>query len=86
MFAKVGDAMIWQENAVKLLGIIIDAGVKFNKNVKVICKKASQKLNAILRMANILTEYKRKLQSCNCNVFVSQFNYFPLIWIFLTNL
>ena len=60
MFATVGEAMIWQKNAVKLLGIIIDSGLNFKKHVKVICKKASQKLTIILKMANILSEYKRK--------------------------
>jgi hypothetical protein len=54
MFAKVGDALIWKENAVKLLGLIIDSGLTFNNHVKEICKKASQKLTAIIRMANLL--------------------------------
>ena len=55
MFAKVGDALIWEENAVKLLGLIIDSGLTFNNHVKAICKKALQKLTAIIRMANILS-------------------------------
>ena len=80
MFAKVGDALIWEENAVKLLGLIIDSGLTFNNHVKAICKKASQKLTAIIRMANILSEYKRKLLIKT--FFESQFNYCPLIWMF----
>ena len=80
MFAKVGDALIWEENAVKLLGLIIDSGLTFNNHVKAICKKASQKLTAILRMANIRSEYKRK--SLIETVFEWQCNYCSLIWMF----
>ena len=43
MFAKVGDTTIWEENAVELLGLIIDSGLTFNKHVKETCKEASQK-------------------------------------------
>ena len=56
------------------------SGLTFNNHVKAICKKASQKLIAIIRMANILSEYKRKLFIKT--FFESQFNYFPLIWMF----
>ena len=40
MFAKVGDALILEENAVKLLGLVIDSGLTFNNHVKAIYKKA----------------------------------------------
>ena len=46
MFATVGDALIWEVSA-KLLGIIIDSSLTFNDHVKMICKKASQKLTGI---------------------------------------
>ena len=40
MFAKVGDAIIWEEYAAKLLGILIDSNLSFNDHVKMICKTA----------------------------------------------
>ena len=80
MFANVGDALLWEENTAKLLGILIDRDLSFNDHVKMICKKASQKLAAISRLANILSKDKRKLLIRT--FFESQFNYCPLIWIF----
>ena len=80
LFAKVGETLIWEENAIKLLGLIIDSGLTFNNHVKAICKKASQKLTAIIRMSNILSEYKRKLLIKT--FFELQFNYCPWIWVF----
>ena len=53
--------MIWEENAVKLSGLITDHELTFDTNVRTICKKASQKLTAILRLANILSDHKRKV-------------------------
>ena len=41
---------IWGENAVKLLGILIDSNLTFNDHLKIICKKASKKLTAISRL------------------------------------
>ena len=43
MFASLSDETIWEENAVKLLGILIDSNLTFNDHLKIICKKASQK-------------------------------------------
>ena len=42
MFSKVGDAMIWEEYAANLLGILTDSNLSFNDLIKMICKKASQ--------------------------------------------
>ena len=73
MFASVGDAIIWEENSVKLLGIFIDSNSSFNEHVKTICRKASQKLTVLLRMANILAGEQHKVL---VNTFLdSQFNY-----------
>ena len=80
MFASVGDAIIWEENSVKLLGIFIDSNLLFNEHVKTICKKASQKLTVLLRMANILPGEQCKVLVNS--FFDSQFNYCPLLWMF----
>ena len=80
MFATVGDALIWVEVSAKLLGIIIDSSLTFNDHVKMICKKASQKLTGISRMSNFMSETKRKVLIQT--FFESQFGYCPLIWMF----
>ena len=49
------------KNSVKLLGFIIDSALTFNNYVQMICKKASQKLTAIVRLANIISEKKSKV-------------------------
>ena len=61
MHASVGDALLWEENSVKLLGLIIDSELTFNSYVQMMCKKVSQKLTAILRLANIISEKKKKV-------------------------
>ena len=80
MFASLSDETIWEENAVKLLGILIDSNLTFNDHLKIICKKASQKLTAISRFCHILSENKRIILLKT--FFESQFNYCPLIWMF----
>ena len=80
MFAKVGGELLWEEHSAKLLGIIIDSSLKFDNHVKMICKKASQKLTAISRMSHYLSQIKRTVLIRS--FFESQFNYGPLIWMF----
>ena len=46
MFANVGDAKIWEEQRVKLLGII-DSKLNFNTYVETILKKVGKKLTAL---------------------------------------
>ena len=60
MYAKVGDAPLWEEHSVKLLGLFIDSDLSFHGHVKVLCKKAAQKL-AIARLANVISEHTRKV-------------------------
>ena len=80
MFAKIEDTLLWEENSAKLLGIIIDSALTFDDHVKMLCKKASQKLTAVSRMSNFMTKNKRRLLIRT--FFESQFNYCPLIWMF----
>ena len=70
--ASVGDAKIWEESSAKLLGILIDSNLSFHSHVKMIVKKASQKLTGILRLIPYLSERKRKLLIKT--FFESQFN------------
>ena len=80
MYASVGDALIWEENSVKLLGLFIDSKLTFDIHLQTICKKASQKLTAILRLANITSQEKRIIMLKT--FFESQFSYCPLLWMF----
>ena len=64
----------------KLLGITIDNKLRFNEHVSGLCKKASQKLHALARVANYMNTNKR---SMIMKAFItSQFGYCPLVWMF----
>ena len=83
MYASVGDVLLWEEHSVKLLELFIDSELSFDNDVKIICKKTSQKLTATLRLANILSVEKRKLLLKT--FFESQFSYCPWLWMFCSH-
>ena len=63
----------------KLLGITFDCKLKFYKHIEDICQNASQKLNALTRLALYTgTTKKRILMNAS---FKSQFNYCLLVWM-----
>ena len=79
MIANIGNEQIIESNIVKLLGISIDSKLSFNDHLNNICKKASNKLNALSRQCAILPFEKRKVLM---HAFIiSQFNYCPLVWM-----
>ena len=49
----------------KLLGITFDCKLKFNKHIGDICRKASQKINALARLAPYMGITKRRIISFN---------------------
>ena len=64
----------------KLLGIKIDSKLMFDSHVKFLCKKASQKLNALSKVIYQLNFNQRKLI---VNAFIkSQFSYARIVWMF----
>jgi len=64
----------------KLLGIKFDNSLCFDDHVSGIVKKASNKLNALARVANYMNFDKRRLVM---KAFItSQFGYCPLVWMF----
>ena len=65
---------------VKLLGITIDSKLQLHNHVAGICKKASQKVKALSRIAEILQ--KAKANILYKTFLKSVFNYCPLIWMF----
>ena len=56
---NIGKDLIWESNGVKLLGIAIDIGLKFDKHVLKFCSKANQKLSGLSRMTKLLSFNKR---------------------------
>ena len=64
----------------KLLGILIDRDLSFDKHIKSLCRKAGQKLNALARISNY-PKLDQKLLII-ISIIKSQFSYYQLIWVF----
>ena len=78
--SNIGGMAISNSIYEKLLGIHIDNKLTLEPQVRSLCKKASQKLNAFARISFSLKLDKRKLL---LNAFItSQFSYAPAIWMF----
>ena len=59
---------------------LIDSELSFDQHISSICSKASKKLYALGRIASFMSFNKRRTLM---KAFIeSQFNYFPLIWMF----
>ena len=77
---NVGEVEISNSKCETFQGIKIDSKLMFDSHVKSLCKKASQKLNALSRVAYQLDFNQRKLLM---NAFItSQFSYAPVVWMF----
>ena len=63
----------------KLLGIRFNSNFRFDDHVASLCKKASQKLNALTRVAQYMNLAQRRsiMKAFIC----SQFGYCPLVWM-----
>ena len=77
---KLGNETITTSNSVKLLGVIIDKNLNFTDHVSNLYKKGNQKLHALARISQYLTEDKLKI--IMKTFITSQFNYAPLTWMF----
>ena len=78
--ANINNISIESSTCEKLLGIKIDGKLKFDKHVESLCNTASQKVNALARIASYMNFSQRKLIM---NSFItSQFGYCPLVWMF----
>ena len=76
---QIGESLIEITNCEKLLGVKIDSKLSFDKHIKTICKKASNKLRALAGVATYMGIEKKKVLMNS--LFNSQFNYCPLIWM-----
>ena len=78
--ANISEFEIESTKKEKLLGISIDITLSFEHHITSLCKKASQKLHALARIAHYMDFEKRR--SLMKAFVISQFNYCPLIWMF----
>ena len=66
-------------NCEKLLGIYIDINFSFEYHINRICRKVSQKLHALSRIAKYISEDKKRMLFKS--FIISQFNYSPIVWM-----
>ena len=65
---------------VEVLSITIDRNLNFKGHIKNICRKAGQKLGALLRISSHINTDKKSL--LYKSMIKSQFAYCPLVWMF----
>ena len=65
---------------VKMLGVHIDSKLNFNLHIDIICKSASNQLNALVRLKRYL-DHEESFVLVNSFIY-SNFNYCPLVWMF----
>ena len=76
---KIKNETITSISNEKLLGILFNNKFDFDEHVTSLCRKTSQKLNALARVAQYMNLAKRRLIM---NAFIySQFIYCPLVWM-----
>ena len=77
---NIEEVCIKSSKCEKLLGVNVDNNLTFETHVESLCKKASQKLNTLLRVTRSINFDQRKLL---LNAFItSHFPYAPVIWMF----
>ena len=67
-------------NEEETLGVPVDRKLTFYQHIKKMCRKAGQKLRALLRLSLYLYTNKRK--TIYTIMVKSQLNYCPLVWMF----
>ena len=78
--ANIDNHTIISENKNEPLGIILDSKLTFEDHINNLCKKASQKVNALTRIAPYMCLEERK--TVMKTYIASQFGYCPLVWMF----
>ena len=77
--SDIDNNIIESEEKQELLGVIIDSRLTFEEHVNNLCKKASQKLNALARISSYMDIPKRRI--IFKSFITSQFGYCPLVWM-----
>ncbi len=57
----INNTRIERESQVKLLGVIIDDKLKFNKYIDVLCKNANRQINVLYRFRNVFNIEEREV-------------------------
>ena len=70
---------ITNEKIVKLLGVTVHNKLTFEPHLNLICKKVSQKSNALARISKFVLQ--KKLRVIIKALIMSQFSYCPLVWM-----
>ena len=77
--ANINENRISNTRFEKPLGVTFDNQLNFNHHISKICKTASNKLHALARVSHYMDEDKRRILFNS--YLLSQFNYYPLIWM-----
>ena len=80
IYITVLNQRIYNSNSAKILGIVFDNKLEFEKYISKICNEASKKISALARIAPFMNESKRK-KLMNA-FFKCHFSYCPLVWMF----
>ena len=75
------DLALKNSKEVGILGIILNRSIGFNTHIKNICRKAGQKLSALLRISPYLDQ-RRKVFLLYKSLIKCQFNYCSIVWMF----
>ena len=77
--ALVGNHVIENSKQQKLLGVLLDNNLNFEKHISNLCTKASQKLSALCRVSSYMSTGQKRIIM---KAFISsQFGYCPLVWM-----
>ena len=77
---KVKNETVTNSSNQKLLGILFNNKFDFHEHVTSLCRKASQKLNPLQRVAHYVNLAQSRL-IINAFIF-SKFGYCPMVWMF----
>ena len=76
---NIKDSLISNEKIVKLLGETVDNKFSFEPHFSLVCKKISQKIHALAKVSKFIS--KKKLRFIVKAFILSQFSYYPLVWM-----
>ena len=74
---KIGEAFVKESTGENLLGITVDQSLSLKEHVKILCRKACQKLHALARVSCYMDT--EKLEHLMREFVLSHFSYCPLV-------